>query len=105
MMKNGLVIGSWLALLATPSLVLAVLSINYALVTPACERQSGIELHVVAGTGLLLSLLLTMLARRNARQYDQNGNIEEARRRFVARVATLVGLLSSLAIVAQWLPI
>lgn len=99
---------NWLALLGTPSLALTVLTINYAAVTPACEQQANMKLHLVAAAGLLLSLLLSWLAWRNLRQVGErpdNSRRTADRKRLIAKVAVMVGLLSSLVIVAQWLPI
>jgi len=104
-----MVILNWLALLLTPSLALTTLAINYASVTQACEQQGGSELHIVAAVSLTLSLILTLRAWRNARLASNHGLTPDepprSRPYFVAKVAALVGLLSSLVIIAQWLPI
>ena len=101
-------IANWLALLLAPMLALTALGINYALVTPACEQQANVAwLHGVFAASLLLSVLFTVLAGRNW----QRSNAHQAesrtrdRTRFVALVAVLVGALSSLVLVAQWLPL
>ncbi|HEX5539364.1 MAG TPA: hypothetical protein VFX01_06210 [Methylophilaceae bacterium] len=116
-------IANWLALLLAPSLALTTLTVNYAAVTHTCEQQGGGELHIVAGISLVLSLTFTFLAWRNTRrqqddklpqadrlpQDDRLTKAEPSRTRgrqhFVAKVAALVGLLSSLAIIALWLPV
>ena len=101
-------IANWLALLLAPVLTLTAFSINYALVTPACEQQANVAwLHGVFAASLLRSVLFTALAGRNW----QRSNAHQAesrtrdRTRFVALVAVLVGALSSLVLVAQWLPL
>ena len=101
-------IANWLALLLTPMLALTALSINYALVTPACEQQANVVwLHGVFAASLLLSVLFTVLAGRNwqrSKAYQAESRTRD-RKRFVALVAVLVGALSSLVLVAQWLPL
>jgi hypothetical protein len=102
---------NWLALLLAPSLALTTLMINYASVTPACEQQSNMELHLVAAVSLALCLLFSWLAWRNLLRrratdsLQQNSSHTPNRQCFVAKVAVMVGLLSSLVIFAQWLPI
>ena len=101
-------IANWLALLLAPMLALTALSINYALVTPACEQQANVVwLHVVFAASLLLSVLFTVLAGRNWQRSKahQTESRTRDRKRFVALVAVLVGALSSLVLVAQWLPL
>ena len=100
-------IANWLSLLLTPSLALGVLTINYALVTPACERQGDLSwVHGVFAVSMLLCLLCTLLAWRNWRQEAaaRAGPGSWGRRRFAMLVGAMVGSFSSLVIVAQWLP-
>jgi hypothetical protein len=97
---------NWPALILSPTLALANLSIVYALVTPSCSRQSTGAMHWVTVLSLLLSLLFTFIAWRNQRQLAAPPQSDAApgRPHFVAMVATMVGLLSSLVIFAIWLP-
>ena len=103
-------VANWLALLLAPMLALTALGINYALVTPACEQQANVAwLHGVFAASLLLSVLFTVLAGRNwqcskVHQVESESQTRN-RQRFVALVAVLVGALSSLVLVAQWLPL
>jgi membrane protein implicated in regulation of membrane protease activity len=53
---------TWLALLGAPSAVLAALSADYALVTPACAWRTLLPLGSVTGTALLFSVVATLLA-------------------------------------------
>jgi len=96
---------NWPALILSPTLALANLSIVYALVTPSCGRQSTGAMHWVTVLSLLLSLLFTFIAWRNQRQLaPPQSDAAPGRPHFVAMVATMVGLLSSLVIFAIWLP-
>ncbi|MDB5824058.1 MAG: hypothetical protein JWR21_2762 [Herminiimonas sp.] len=99
---------NWPAMLLAPSLALTNLSITYALVTPSCMRQSATALHAVAGVSLLLALVFTVAAwrnwRRQAATVDAAGDAAIGRERFIAVVATLVGVLSCIVIAAQWIP-
>ena len=101
-------IANWLALLLAPVLTLTAFSSNYALVTPACEQQANVAwLHGVFAASLLLSVLFTVLAGRNWQRSKahQAESQTRNRQRFVALVAVLVGALSSLVLLAQWLPL
>jgi hypothetical protein len=97
---------NWPALILSPSLALANLCIAYALVTPSCARQTGAPLHWVTGVCLALSLLFTMMAWRNRHRLADAPQSDAAMQRphFLASVAAMTGLLSSLVIVAIWLP-
>jgi hypothetical protein len=106
----------WPALLVAPLLALGYQSIAYAMVPPACEGESVTALHVVSALSLVASVAMTMLAWRvwarmaaPARAVrpitDSDLGHSEARPRFVALMATLVGAFASLAIAAMWLPV
>lgn len=101
----------WLALLVAPSLALAAQGIMYSLVTPSCTLQTRILVHAVGVVSLALAVLFTAMARAewSSRSLAQPlgpdsdsadpGNV----RRFLAAVATAVGALSALVILAMWL--
>ena len=106
----------WPALLASPLLVLGHLSLAYALVSPSCARQDSAMLHGLTVLSLLLSLSMTVLAWRawrrltgssepRARLTDSDGDREGSRPPFLALVGTLTGALSTLVVVAMWLPL
>ncbi len=101
--------GNWPALLLAPTLALTNLSVTYALVTPACTRQSMMAPNVVAAVVLALCAWMTRAAWRNWTAGRSQGR-EAARDHvpdrppFVAFVAALVGALSCLAVLAQWFP-
>jgi small-conductance mechanosensitive channel len=103
----------WPALLLAPLLALGLQSLAYALVTPACASQGGEGLHLLAGGSLLLALVLTALAGQSWRQAfklrwqspEATADREGGRDLFLGRVATLVGVFSSLTIAALWIPL
>jgi hypothetical protein len=99
---------NWPALIVAPSVALGYASIAYALVTPSCARQDVMALHAVALVSLVLCVLLTWPAALNwMRHRAAAPGTEQAigsRRLFLAQVATLAGLLSTLVVAAEWLP-
>jgi hypothetical protein len=111
--------GNWPALLVAPSLALTNLSVTYALVTPSCSRQSMLAPNLVSAAFLLACLWMSWGAWRNWRagQHAQHvqmqgehaaaaGETDAApdRSPFLALVATMVGALSCLVVLAQWFP-
>ena len=97
---------NWPALILSPSLALANLSLLYAQVTPTCMRQSTAPLQWSSAACLALSLLFTALAWRN-RDHATNPPQSDAltkRPQFLSTVATMVGALSSLIIFGMWIP-
>jgi hypothetical protein len=103
----------WLALLVAPSLALACQSVLFAMVTPSCAMQSRVGLHMVAAAALALAGVFTILAHHewrvlrtgSSRTPDSDSAEPAMARRFLATVATAVGGLSSLAIVAMWIAV
>lgn len=97
---------NWPALIVSPSLALLNLSAIYALVTPSCSAQSTAAMQWLTAFSLLLSLLFTVLAWRNTRLHPAPPESDAARGRthFLALVASMVGLLSSLVLFAMWVP-
>jgi hypothetical protein len=111
---------SWPALLLAPSLALGDISLAYSLVSPACARQDSVILHAVLSASLVMALAMTAMAWRHWRAAVStaiasagafhattwsDGTDAAARPGFVALMATLVGALSSLVIVAVWTPV
>ena len=102
----------WPSLLLAPSLTLTHLSVAYALVTPSCAVQHSGWLHLSSALFLVLALACTGMAfaeaRRRARlsvsDATMDSDLAEVRPWFIAGVATLVGLLSSLVILGIWIP-
>src|SRR5689334_19617691 len=97
---------NWPALIMSPLLALANLTTVYALVTPSCSRQSTGAMQWLSAASLLLSLLFTLMAWRNQRRLAGAlaSDAASARPHFLAQVAVLVGLLSSLVLFAMWIP-
>jgi hypothetical protein len=100
---------NWPALLLAPLLALTNQSITYALVTPSCAKQNMLAPHAVAAVSLILCILFTLSAWKNYRRWrpgkTETGDAASARESFLAMVATMVGALSSVVIVAMWLPL
>jgi hypothetical protein len=102
----------WPALLAAPSLALAHLSVSYALVTPSCAAQHSNWLHLSSVVFLAVAVASTAMAfveargraRRSVPEATMDSDLAEVRPWFIASVATLVGLLSSLVIIGIWIP-
>jgi hypothetical protein len=102
---------NWPALLVAPSLALTNLSVTYALVTPSCTRQSMLAPNLVSAVFLLACIWMSWCAWRNWRADRPaegpsagDSDAAPARPSFVALVATMVGALSSLVVLAQWFP-
>jgi hypothetical protein len=101
--------GNWPALLLAPSLALTNLAITYALVTPACARQSMVAPNVLTGLVLAACAWMSWRAWRNWKVGRSLGRAAARdhvpdRPPFVAFVAALVGALSCLAVLGQWFP-
>lgn len=104
---------SWPALLLSPSIALANLTLTYALVTPACTHQHTTWLHAATLLSAALSLLFTILAGMEwqrvrlppgatASALDEERNIT-ARQQFVALVSVWCGCFFTATILAQWM--
>ena len=103
---------TWPALLVAPSLALTHLSVAFALVAPACAAQHVRWLHLSSAGFLVVAIVFTAMAFAEARRRvgpagpasHVDSDLAEVRPRFIATVATLVGLLSSLVIAGIWIP-
>ena len=98
----------WPALLLSPLLALAEQSVVYALSTPSCETQRAEWLHLLPPGFAAVTLAFTALAwielRRQAREPHADADPAGHRAHFVAQVAVWSSALSTLAIVAMWVP-
>lgn len=109
-MKQDRALPVWPALLLAPALVLAEQSLAYALVAPLCARQQGAWLHAVPLAFIAVVLLLTLLAALEVRRLGGRqaaAAVRDAatlRPLFVARIATGLGALSLLVLLALWMP-
>lgn len=100
---------TWLALIVAPSLALGCLSVNYALVSlvPVCVAANA-EINGVSVASLVVCAVTTVLAwrrwrsTRNALAADSVALI--ARPGFMASVATGVGVISTLSVLAISIP-
>jgi hypothetical protein len=102
---------NWPALLVAPSLALTNLSVTYALTTPSCARQSMLAPNLVSAVFLLACVWMSWGAWRNwqagRREAGSTAGDTDAapdRAPFIALVATMVGALSCLVVLAQWFP-
>jgi hypothetical protein len=102
---------TWPALLIAPMLALAEQSIVYALSTPACQTQREAWLHAVPLLFVALTLLLSAMAWAEARRQQRllPNTIPDADGAHVghllfAWLGVASGALSSLVIVAMWIP-
>jgi len=98
----------WPGLLLAPMVTLLNLSLTYALVLPSCATQTRWMLHGVTAACLLITVLSTLAgvpALRTTRvERAEDAGTARVRLHFLAQVAVLLGALSSLVIVAQWVP-
>ena len=101
---------TWPALLLAPLLALTEQAVVYSLATPTCQSQREAWLHGVPLVFFAASATLTLLAWSHARRLRQapmppvDADRRALRPYFLACVAIGVGALSSLAIVALWIP-
>jgi hypothetical protein len=100
---------SWLALVIAPTTALAVQSLMYALVTPACGAQMRLHIHLVAAVALLVVVVLGVLAfaesslhRGEPGSHDSDESHGEVPRRFLGTVASAVAAISALVIIGMW---
>jgi hypothetical protein len=96
----------WLGLIIAPLFALADQTVAFALVGPACARQSIALLHVSHAIFLALAIVAAVAARRRWRATTavRAGNGERpVQLHFLAGVATAVAALSAAAIAAMWL--
>jgi hypothetical protein len=98
----------WPGILLAPLVTLLNLSLTYALVLPSCASQTRWMLHGVSAVSLAITVLSALAATRVPRM-DPSARSEDAgtapvRLHFLAQVAVLLGALSSLVILAQWIP-
>ena len=81
---------AWPALILSPLVALASISLGYALVQPACDRGLVWALHAVILGSLALSLAFTVFARSEKRE-------------FLNQIGVWSGVFFSFVIAVQWL--
>jgi hypothetical protein len=97
---------SWPGLVIAPLLALVDQSVAYAMVEWSCATQRHAAPHFVHPAFLVLTLATVAMAWRNWRplQAREDSGDPATASAFIALLATLVGALSALVIVAMWLP-
>src|SRR5512147_828261 len=96
----------WMALLVAPLLALTDESVAYAVVRWACAHQSAYAIHLVH----LLFLAVTAGCAAMAGQAwhkaarTSGGGESSGQARFLAPLATVSAVLSTLAVAAMWIP-
>lgn len=96
----------WLGLIVAPLFALADQTIAFALVGPACARQSVALLHVSHAIFLALAIVAVVFAWRRWRATTAvaaGGGEHPVQIHFLAGVATAIAALSAAAIGAMWL--
>jgi hypothetical protein len=100
---------SWLAIVVAPTVALAVQSVMFSMVTPACSTQTRLQLHLAAAVALAIVLVLGVLAfsessvhRKEPASHDSDATEGTAPRRFLANVGSAVAGISALVIVGMW---
>ena len=100
---------NWPALLVAPLVAFTNAAIAYALVSPSCSRQELVDLHLLSIVSLLACFVVTVPAALNwQRARALASQVEapaQARDRFFSQVGTLTGLLCTLVVLAEWLPV
>ncbi len=99
----------WLPIIGPMLATLILLETAYALVGPACRRETTVFLHAIAGTMLIATIVMTVVAgrlwREHGRHWEMHAGGVETRTRFMAVMGMLSGASSGLIILAQWLAI
>jgi hypothetical protein len=103
------VVQLWVGLLAGPLAALIQLEVNYALVPWVCNSKQTWTLHLVSLIALMVATAAGTLAFVNSLwlcvRFDDDGAGSIPRSRLMAAVGVLMSALTSLVIIAQWLPV
>lgn len=96
----------WYALFGGPVAWFAALSIAYFIVTPSCDAQDELALHLVAAAGLLIAAGAALAGyvrwRSTGATEPGSGAGRIDRSRFIAAMGVAISLLFATVIVAQW---
>jgi len=93
----------WSGIVGAPLVFLTALSAGYALVPWACRSQHHGVLDAVCIVALVLTLGTTIWAALGWRRaHAASASASAAREEFLAQLAVASGLLSSIAVMAQW---
>jgi hypothetical protein len=98
----------WPGILLAPLVTLLNLSLTYALVLPSCASQTRWMLHGVSMVSFAVTVLSALAGLRALRMESQERSEDAGtapmRLHFLAQLAVLLGALSALVILAQWVP-
>ena len=98
----------WIAVIAGPVLLLSSQEAKYVLTGWACRAGHEVIMHGIAAATLILVLLATAVAARRWRAAGGRKSSDApdplARDRLIAAVGLMLGALSALVVIAQWLP-
>jgi hypothetical protein len=100
-------VSSWLALLLSPAAWAVQMSVRYAMQPWTCAHASTLPADLVALAALLVALAAAWLGHsrlRALRERSDSPSQPEARARFMAALASWLGAMFALVIVAQWIP-
>ena len=96
----------WTPIIGPMVAVLATLEAAYALVGPACRRETTWFVHLVPAIMLVATVLMTVMAlgvwREHGRDWETQTGGTDARTRFLAIVGLMSGASGALIIIAQW---
>jgi TRAP-type C4-dicarboxylate transport system permease small subunit len=99
----------WTPVIGPMVATLAALEAAYALVGPACRRETTLFVHLVPALMLVATILMTMgavrLWRGHGRAWETDATGVDSRTRFLAIMGMMSGATGALIIVAQWLAI
>jgi uncharacterized membrane protein len=98
----------WAGVLLAPLAFLSHLQVNYTLTQKLCPGGRTLPLHVMTLVFLLITALGCLIAWRSWRRVGKglpdDAEDKQTRVRFLAVVGMMLGLLSFLIIIAQWIP-
>ena len=97
----------WPGILLAPLVTLLNLSLTYALVLPSCASQTRWMLHGASAVSFAIAVLSALAAVRVLRtpgEPSEDAGTASVRLHFLAQLAVMLGALSALVILAQWVP-
>lgn len=97
---------TWIALIVAPILALTDLTIAFATVSSSCAHQLVFAVHAVHGGFFVATLTCTLAAWTAWRAGASASTSGEtpAQAHFLAGIATAAAALSTIAVLAMWMP-
>jgi TRAP-type C4-dicarboxylate transport system permease small subunit len=99
----------WTPVIGPMVATLAALEAAYALVGPACRRETTLFVHLVPAVMLAATILMTIGAVRlwseHGREWETDATGVDSRIRFLAIMGMMSGVTGALIIAVQWLAI